>query len=165
MNNILLIFEFNKESDISNWIVVDDVVMGGHSNGSFKLNSEGYGVFEGNISLENNGGFSSLRYRFNKMNVSKFKKIKLKIKGDGKRYQFRLKSDRFNQYAYTTYFQTVKGWQTIEILLSDLEPTFRGRKLNSPNYPVIHLEEIGFLFGNKQNEHFKLVIAKITLEI
>jgi hypothetical protein len=29
-----IIFDFNKNSSISNWIVVDDVVMGGKSNGT-----------------------------------------------------------------------------------------------------------------------------------
>ncbi|MDC3220705.1 CIA30 family protein, partial [Flavobacteriales bacterium] len=55
-----VIFDFNKSSDIENWIIIDDAVMGGKSSGSFKLNSEGHGLFEGVISLENNGGFSSV---------------------------------------------------------------------------------------------------------
>jgi NADH dehydrogenase [ubiquinone] 1 alpha subcomplex assembly factor 1 len=59
-----VIFDFNKKSDLQDWIIVDDVVMGGRSSSTFKLDKDGLGVFEGNISLENNGGFSSLRYRF-----------------------------------------------------------------------------------------------------
>ncbi|MFQ3182569.1 MAG: NADH dehydrogenase [ubiquinone] 1 alpha subcomplex assembly factor 1, partial [Polaribacter sp.] len=55
-----IIFDFNKSSNIKNWIVIDDVVMGGKSSGSFKLSSDGYGIFMGDISLENNGGFSSV---------------------------------------------------------------------------------------------------------
>ena len=55
------IFEFNKNSDIESWQVVDDVVMGGRSVGKFFLNNEGYGEFEGDVSIENNGGFSSIR--------------------------------------------------------------------------------------------------------
>ena len=31
--------------------------MGGRSSSTFKLDKDGLGVFEGNISLENNGGF------------------------------------------------------------------------------------------------------------
>lgn len=84
--NTLIIFDFNTQSSISNWVIVDDLVMGGRSKGSFKLNDDGYGVFEGNISLEKNGGFSSLRYQFNKMDISKYKKIKFRVKGDGKKY-------------------------------------------------------------------------------
>ena len=59
-----MIFDFNKKSDLQDWIIVDDVVMGGESLSTFKLNEDGCGIFEGNISIQNNGGFSSLRYRF-----------------------------------------------------------------------------------------------------
>ena len=38
------IFDFTTKSDIQDWIVVDDVVMGGKSSGTFKLNADGYGV-------------------------------------------------------------------------------------------------------------------------
>ena len=56
-----IIFDFNKDSDLRNWFVVDDVVMGGRSSGSFELSPDGHGVFKVNVSLENNGGFCSIR--------------------------------------------------------------------------------------------------------
>ena len=64
-----LIFDFNQTNPVNHWTVVDDVVMGGRSYGRFSIDSEGHGVFSGNVSLENNGGFSSLRYRFEKINT------------------------------------------------------------------------------------------------
>ncbi|MDO9038647.1 MAG: CIA30 family protein [Lutibacter sp.] len=160
----MVIFDFNKESDISNWKIVNDVVMGGQSRSKFNLNDEGHGVFKGTVSLENNGGFSSVRFRFNQQNIEGYKKVKLRLKGDGKRYQFRAKTNKEDQQAYISYFETTKEWQTIEILLSDLSPTFRGRKLNMPNFPAEELEEVGFMIGNKVNENFELVIDKIVLE-
>ena len=45
MTNSIEIFDFKSTADIGNWYIVDDVVMGGRSNGSFLLNSEGYGEF------------------------------------------------------------------------------------------------------------------------
>ena len=86
------IFDFNKTSNIDNWKVIDDVVMGGKSSGTFYLNKEGKGVFKGSVSLENNGGFSSVKYQFKEIKIKQYSKIVLKIKGDGKTYQFRLKS-------------------------------------------------------------------------
>jgi len=61
-NSTYTIFEFSKQSNISSWRVVDDVVMGGVSSGNFEINEEGNGLYTGKISLDNNGGFSSLRY-------------------------------------------------------------------------------------------------------
>ncbi|MBT3742560.1 MAG: CIA30 family protein [Polaribacter sp.] len=159
-----LIFDFNSNSDISAWRVVDDVVMGGESEGNFKLNENGNGVYFGEVSLENNGGFSSLRFRFNKKEISNYSKIILKIKGDGKDYQFRVKDNYRNFYSYISSFSTNKNWQLIEINLSEMYPGFRGRKLEMSKFSSSVIEEIAFLIGNKRNESFKIEIDKIYLE-
>ena len=164
MSTSLTIIDFDKNSSLFGWRVVDDVVMGGESNGKFEINSEGHAVFYGVVSIANNGGFSSLRHRFEKLDISKFKKIKILLKGDGKKYQFRVKPSKFNQFSYTTYFQTTTKWETIEINLADLIPTFRGRILDMDNYTGNALEELGFLIGNKKNEQFELIIDSIILE-
>ncbi len=78
------IFNFNKETLANEWIVTDDVVMGGKSSGKFTISKDGHRVFKGEVSLENNGGFSSVRYKFKKIGVLNFTSIILKIKGDGK---------------------------------------------------------------------------------
>jgi len=158
------IFDFNKTSNINNWKIVDDVVMGGRSSGKFYLNKGGNGVFEGRVSLENNGGFSSLRYRFNQISTKQYSKIILKVKGDGKTYQFRVKSKSSDYYSYIAYFNTTKDWETIELSLSDMYPAFRGRKLNKSNYDDESIEEIAFLIGNKKAEAFKLEIDSIVLK-
>ncbi|WP_111881592.1 CIA30 family protein [Aequorivita sp. CIP111184] len=158
------IFDFNKTIKTNDWNVVDDVVMGGKSSGTFYVNKEGNGVFEGRVSLENNGGFSSLRYRFNKITTKQYAKIVLRIKGDGKAYQFRIKNKSSNYYSYIAYFDTTKNWETIELNLSDMYPTFRGQKVNMPNYDNESIEEIAFLIGNKMAEDFKLEIDSIVLK-
>jgi NADH dehydrogenase [ubiquinone] 1 alpha subcomplex assembly factor 1 len=159
-----IIFDFTKDSDISLWRVVDDVVMGGVSEGIFRLNQDGNGLYSGKVSLDNNGGFSSLRYRFNEKDISKYSKIILKVKGDGKNYQFRVKNNFRNFYSYIKTFATSKDWQLIEIQLSEMYPAFRGRKLSLPNFSSDEIEEIAFLIGNKKDESFRLEIDKIYLE-
>lgn len=159
-----IIFDFNTNSSINNWIIVDDVVMGGRSLGSFELNNKGNGVFSGSISLENNGGFSSVRYRFEKLILEKFKTIVLKIKGDGKNYQFRIKHKSSDYASYITSFSSSGEWQEIEIPIKSMYPSFRGRKLDEPNFNHEFIEEITFLIANKKNEDFKLLIDKIELK-
>jgi hypothetical protein len=158
------IFDFNKNSNISSWSVVDDVVMGGRSSGNFGLSEEGHGVFSGEVSLENNGGFSSVRYSFNKLKVNTEMKVVLKIKGDGKDYQFRVKHNANDAHSYITTFQTSGDWETIEIPLKDLYPSFRGRTLDMPNFNHNSMEQIAFLIANKKPENFKLLIDKIDLK-
>ena len=162
--NMQIIFDFNKNSNIQGWKIVDDIVMGGKSLGSFKLSPDGFGLFEGHISLENNGGFSSVRYRFKKLKVNEGSNIIIKLKGDGKNYQLRIKDNSSNYYSYITSFVTSGVWQEIEIPLKDMYPSFRGRKLDLPNFSHDYIEEIVFLIGNNKPEKFKLLIDKIELD-
>jgi len=159
-----VIFEFTQNSDISSWRVVDDVVMGGRSSGSFELSKDGHGVFSGEVSLENNGGFSSVRHSFNKMEVESASKVILRLKGDGKDYQFRVKHDANDAHSYITTFQTTGDWETIEIPLKELYPSFRGRTLDMPNFNHDSMEQIAFLIANKRAESFELLIDKIELK-
>ena len=161
--NNSVIFNFNKQANIGGWQIVDDVVMGGKSSGSFALNAEGNGQFKGEISLDNNGGFSSVQYKFKKIKVNKDNKIVMKIKGEGKTYQLRVKSNTQQFYSYIASFKTSGTWQQIEIPLKDMYPSFRGQKLTLPNFSHDSLEEIVFLIGNKTPEKFELQISNIAL--
>lgn len=159
-----IIFDFSKGSDIKGWRIIDDVVMGGRSSGNFRLDPNGFGIFEGNVSLENNGGFSLVSHQFNKIEVKDFSKIVLKVRGDGKKYQFRIKSDLDDYYSFVTYFMTSGEWQEIQIPLDQMYPTFRGRKLDMDNFSGEFIEEVAILIGNKKNENFKLMIDRIELK-
>lgn len=159
-----IISDFQNNIGTENWYTVDDGVMGGISQGNFNMNESGNALFSGTVRLENNGGFSSIRHSFEILDVSEFTVMKLKIKGDGKSYQFRLKEDSSQQYSYIQLFETSGDWQIIEIPLKSLYPNFRGNKLDKPNFHGNTIEEIGILIGNKVNENFKLEIEKIYLE-
>jgi NADH dehydrogenase [ubiquinone] 1 alpha subcomplex assembly factor 1 len=159
----LLIYDFNHNSQPNDWIVIDDVVMGGRSIGQFKINHEGHGVFSGKVSLENNGGFSSLRYRFEQIKTHENSQIVIRLKGDGKPYQFRVKNNRNTYYSYTTTFKTTGDWENITINLKDMYPSFRGRTLNMPHFNENSIEEMVFLIGNKKNESFELVLDRIDI--
>lgn len=159
-----VIVDFKNLTDLRDWTVVDDGVMGGKSAGSFTLNADGNAVFSGSISLDNNGGFSSVRSRFQKIAVSDYTSIVLKLRGDGKNYQFRIKANSAEAYSYIASFSTSGEWQEIEILLKDMYPSFRGRRLDQPNFSHSYIEEIAFLTGNKKAEAFKLLIESITLK-
>ncbi len=163
--NMKTIFDFHNNADTSNWYVVVDGVMGGKSTGSLKVNDEGHGLFEGTISLANNGGFSSVRYDLpEKISIGDNQYIALRLKGDGKNYQFRLKNDKENYYSYIKEFATSGDWQEIKIPLNEMYPSFRGRKLDKPNFAHDNIQEIAILIGNKKNEKFRLSIDKIELK-
>lgn len=159
-----ILFDFNEDSSLSSWVVVDDGVMGGLSKGSITLNENGHAEFKGYVTTENNGGFSSIRYNFTNRNVSNYTHVVLKLKGDKKNYQFRLKKSKYDRASYITTFKTSGDWEEIRIPLIDFYPSFRGYRLKRPNYDSTGMEEIAFLIANKKNENFKLTIDKIYLE-
>jgi len=159
----MTLFNFNEVQDISDWKIVDDVVMGGQSNGIFSLSDSGTGLFKGNVSLENNGGFSMVQYRFACKQFEAFTKVSIRIKGDGKDYQFRIKSNESDYYSYVASFKTSGDWETIVIPFASMYTAFRGKKIDAENYPGNQLELIAFLIGNKKEESFRLEIERIEL--
>ncbi len=164
MSNSLVIFDFSSKSDLQDWYVVDDGVMGGRSQGKFYISSEGFAVFEGIVSMENNGGFSSVRYNMQAIDISEFNTLKIKVKGDGKTFQIRAKTSRRDYQSYIAYAETTGEWEVLEIKLGDMYPGYRGSRLRMANYPGEVMAEFAVLIGNKKAETFKLEIDKIWLE-
>ncbi|MFC7357191.1 CIA30 family protein [Jejudonia soesokkakensis] len=163
-DNSNLIFEASNKEDISKWYVVDDGVMGGVSEGTITMNTSKNLLFTGQVRLENNGGFSSIRYNFETKQVKQYQYVVLRLKGDGKEYQFRIKEDRQQRYSYIQSFKTSGEWQTIKLPLDEFYAGFRGNKLKIPNYAGLEMDEIAILIGNKRKESFSLEIDKIYLE-
>ena len=160
----MILCDFDTDSKLENWVVVDDVVMGGISEGQLNINEQGNAVFKGRVSTENNGGFSSVRHSFETIETLEYSKVMIRLKGDGKQYQFRVKTAKYDRHSYVYDFKTSGDWEIIEIPLSEMEPRFRGRILDMPNYPRKILEEIAFLIGNKKEESFQLEIDHIILD-
>ncbi|MEM9824576.1 MAG: CIA30 family protein, partial [Bacteroidota bacterium] len=115
MSDGQLLFDFNEECNLDQWRVVNDGVMGGLSQGTLNLNEKGHAVFAGQVSLDNNGGFTSIRHRFDQKSIKGASQIVLRLKGDGKRYQFRVKSKSNDWHSYIYYFKTSGEWETIVV--------------------------------------------------
>ena len=163
MQSINSIFEFNSNCDIDNWQIINDVVMGGRSTASLFVDENQNGVFEGYISTENNGGFSSIQLNTGKIEIGSFKNIELNIKGDGGTYQIRLKNSNKVAHSYTYNFKTNGNWEKILIPLVEMEPSFRGYSLNLPNFNHSTIERIGVLRNSKINSKFKFLIKSLKL--
>jgi hypothetical protein len=59
--------------------------MGGVSHSRLRHDAAGHAVFEGVVSLENNGGFASVRSRPLDLGVPGAANYSLEVRGDGKR--------------------------------------------------------------------------------
>jgi hypothetical protein len=145
------------------WVSINDSVMGGVSTGGMHQAGEGL-HFRGNLSLQNNGGFSSVR-RLASEDFTKSKGIRLTVKGDGRNYQFRLRQDKsFDGVAWRKEFSTDGSVQVFEFTFDQFEPVFRGRLVRNagPVKPDL-ISQIGFLIADKNEAPFSLQVFKIDL--
>lgn len=162
MNNEVVIFD--KEMKSKKWYITNDDVMGGLSNSSVKISSEGAAIFSGDVSTENNGGFAMARLPLAiDFNENK-SKIVLTIVGDNKEYQLRIKSKTYQRYWFVQKFYAKKGMQNIVLPLKDFYPSFRGYQLDMENFSANRIKELAILIGNKKDETFSLQINKIIIE-
>jgi hypothetical protein len=158
------IYKFTTSTKVSEWRIVNDGVMGGISKSSLMLNDFGNGQFMGHVSLANNGGFASIQLNKTIQLADEIKFVLLRIKGDGKSYEFRLKSQISQSESYVHQFTTTGEWEIIKLPMSEFYPQFFGRKLNKPNFNFKSIEQLSFLIANKQEEDFSLLIDWIGLE-
>jgi monofunctional biosynthetic peptidoglycan transglycosylase len=143
------------------WRAVNDGVMGGISSGGMVRVDEVL-RFEGMLSLENNGGFASVR-RLIDDDLSMAHSVRLLLRGDGREYQFRLRvDDRWDGIAWRAKFLTTGDWQTVVLGLSDFEPVFRGRLVKDAGaLTADKIRQIGLMLADKRAGPFRLDIRSI----
>ncbi|MEM1121473.1 MAG: CIA30 family protein [Bacteroidota bacterium] len=154
------------KTDPLEWQIVNDGVMGGISQSQMEVLENGIGRFSGIVSLENNGGFASIRAPLSKKPNKPFQKIQLKVKGDGQRYSFRIKTDDyFDGVTYKNDFTTQKGeWSIIKLAIKDFIPVWRGRQLtNIKPLDPLKMRQVGLLISDKQAGNFALLVDWIKL--
>ena len=151
-----------KNIGMKNWTIVNDDVMGGVSKSTLSINDDNNLIFNGYLSLENNGGFASSRLSFNRETLAGVKSFKIKCRGDGNTYKLRL--NQYNRRAsYSSDFKSSKNeWIEVELALEDFTPTWRGYSYS--DYPEIDIEKVnsmGLQISDKQEGVFTLEIKYI----
>ncbi len=155
--------EFEKDNELNNWVVVNDTVMGGRSRAGIDI-QDGFLMFGGELSLENNGGFASTRRVYEPVSWQAERPLEIKVMGDGRKYQLRLRNnERWDSYAYVATFQTKRGELTIhEFSLSDFTPQYRGRKVSgAPDLRFEDVQQLGLMLADKTPGKFFLKIKYI----
>jgi hypothetical protein len=155
--------DFTTATNLATWQVVNDDVMGGRSSSHFQL-TNGVAVFRGEVSLENNGGFASVRSLPARHDLAGADAFLIRVRGDGRRYKFTVRTDlSLDRAIYQAAFTTRPGeWEEHRLPLKDFVPTFRGRVLTAePPLDPAKVSSVGFLISDKQAGPFRLEIAWI----
>ena len=158
------LFDFQAAPPPPAWAVVNDDVMGGVSTSQFQVLTNGGAVFSGNVRLDNNGGFASVRSGPVRRNLDDFTTFVLRVRGDGRTYKFTVRTGAgFDTPLYQCSFATKPGaWAEHRLAFRDFIPTFRGRVLtNVPPLNPAQVNSVGLLIADKQAGPFRLEIGWI----
>jgi len=162
-----ILIDFSNTS-VAGWRIVNDSVMGGISRSTLQLHEDGYAVFRGTVSLENNGGFASIRTRAQtSVDLAGFDGLSVHVLGDGKIYSLRLrtvKNGRLTRYSYEARFATTAGeWETHKLAYSDFSPVYRGNAVRgNPELNPDAVLEIGFMIQDGQEGPFSLGVQRLS---
>jgi Complex I intermediate-associated protein 30 (CIA30) len=80
-----ILFDFQAPNNSPAWRSVNDDVMGGVSTSSFQILTNGGAVFSGVVSLENNGGFASVRSSPARHDLTGSRSFVIRLRGDHRR--------------------------------------------------------------------------------
>lgn len=161
------LFQFTGDSPDPAWAATNDGVMGGLSEGGARLTEEGM-LFSGLLSLENNGGFSSV-YACVSFDLSEYDGIRLSVLGDGRSYQLRLNSDAMfrnrGPVSFYTEFATVEGkWIEVFVPFNTLRQSWRGRQLTGHTFHPADIRRISVMLADKQAGEFQLKLRWLAAD-
>jgi NADH dehydrogenase [ubiquinone] 1 alpha subcomplex assembly factor 1 len=147
------------------WFSVNDGVMGGVSEGGFLITEENTLRFAGILSLENNGGFASIRTRLATDLPASLMGLRLSVRGDGRSYYLDLRNRRQSSATSFRAPLPTRGGEFEEIIvpLSSFEYTRFGRRLNGPPLMPAEIGSIGFTLADSKEGPFRMEIRSIDL--
>jgi len=159
-NRDRLLFSFDESEVAKQWQTVNDGVMGGRSDGRFRINEDKNMEFYGTLSLANNGGFASVRARGSQLQLGDGDAIVARVRGDGREYSLNLYTPtRRIAFSYRTKFKTKKDeWIEVRLPLDQFVATSFGRVLRNQSLDPAKVNGIGILLGDKKSGPFKLEI-------
>jgi len=159
---LMPLFDFTDGSRASAWRPIHDGVMGGVSTGR-ALAGEKSVVFEGEVSLENNGGFASFRAATRLPDLSDQDGLRLRVRGDGQVYKLSLRTDGgWDGVSWQASFLAPAAWTTIDLAFEDLEPTWRGRLVREETrFDASSIRQVGLLIADEQEGAFRLELASM----
>ncbi|SDM62457.1 monofunctional biosynthetic peptidoglycan transglycosylase [Franzmannia pantelleriensis] len=157
------LIDFTAGDEIPRWHAINDDVMGGVSQGAMH-EAEGIGVFAGELTLTNGGGFASARREREPMRLSDYAGVVVRARGDGRTYQLRLYTHQLTDGgAYRALVHPPAGeWQRIALPWHAFEAIQRGRLLeNAPPLAPDDIQQLGLLIADRRDGAFRLEIARI----
>lgn len=150
------------ESEDQPWVIVNDGVMGGRSQGAVTTETNQM-QFTGNI-VTDGGGFSSVR-RLLDDGLDESDRLQMRLRADERRYEILL-TDIDSQAYRVTYYAPLEtegdGWQVIDVSFDDLEARIFGRRVDAPPFQPQNVTTIGIILADGADGEFSLELDWIS---
>jgi len=162
-----VLFLFDEATSVDGWSAVDDRVMGGVSRSRLRHDPAGHAVFEGELSLEQGGGFASVRSPPLQPGLPATAAYLLEVRGDGKRYRLSVRTEEaFDGVSYQADFGTTSGaWTLVRLPVSGFGARFRGRSVTgAPPLDPVRVSQLGLMIADRQAGRFALAVRSIRPE-
>lgn len=164
-----VIFDFSQPDAVAGWRAVDDVVMGGRSQSRMTFTDAlpepvGVAVFTGTVSLEQGGGFASVRVDQLDLDLSAYDGLRLRVLGDGKRYGLTLRSAGGMGVRFQAEFDAPEGdWTAITLPFEAFVPKVFGMRMPlARGLKRDRITTLGLIISGKQSGPFALHVASIV---
>ena len=164
--NPFTVIDFGKSEGSYGWRVVNDDVMGGRSTSNAYL-TESSMYFEGEVSLQNNGGFASVRSPYGSNDLSDYQEVVIRARGTSRDFALSFDTSRaWYRPNYKFTFTPEEEWSEFRFKLSDL-PQYRiGRPTGRTIAPekLSSIKRLGIILYDKQAGPFWLEVDYIRFE-
>lgn len=159
-----LLTDFTTATANLEWFVLNDNVMGGRSEGGFVVD-DGALQYSGKTNTDG-GGFSSIRTGALRLDLSRHRGVRLRVRGDGRRYTWRLATNaryRGRELGYWAEFDTVEGeWQIVDIAFERFTPRFRGTRLAGPALNTSKITGMGLMIYDGRDGPFEFQLERVS---
>lgn len=161
-----ILLDFDEPGDVELFAPIDDAVMGGVSSSRMIQAAPGIAAFEGVVSLENRGGFASVRSRARPWETAGASAFLLRLRGDGKHYRFNVRTPSGPEaFRYEAGLELPAGrWTDVEVPVGSLRAKAFGQAvpLAGPPDPA-RIQSFGFMISDRQDGPFRLEIDWIAV--
>jgi NADH dehydrogenase [ubiquinone] 1 alpha subcomplex assembly factor 1 len=163
------LFNFGTSNNTDIWRIVNDDVMGGLSNSEIEEKEHSI-IFKGHTSLENNGGFASIRTLIDKGSLKECKTMTIRFKCTDTSRSFGI-SLKDSQKYYIPYYKyvfspTSTSWEELKVDLKNFGYYKISEKIGN-SMPLDALDEvfnIALIISDKKEGDFHIEIDYIKFE-
>ena len=160
------LFTFGKQGNTDDWFIINDGVMGGLSAGTV-TDTEQTTIFEGTVSLDNNGGFTAYRSPYGTFDFSAYETVTIRARGGGQVIGFSLQMARaYYEPYYRVTFEPTNEWQEYTFSLRDMPAMRLGRSLgwSMTTAELAKVIRLGFITTAKKAGAFEVEIDYIKFQ-